>query len=178
MIGPNPPSNATPAIKAVWREVHERYARSVSSAGVAVCRCIGGGTNCHNVGKTWSQHAWGNAWDITGSTATLDRVAAFLRSPAMRPFVAQVLWRVPDHYDHIHVSGRPMFVGVPACAGGTGGITVGPIQVTLEPLPQTAELIGGETWAPASRMAARELTQRASRIARIPDLLGRIIGGR
>lgn len=167
-IGPNPPAGATAPIRAVWREVHARFGGVVSSAGVAVCRRISGST-------TWSQHAWGNAWDITGSVATLDRVAAFLRSPAMRPHVAQVLWRVPDHYGHIHVSGRPMFVGTPPCAGGAialGVTTPSEVRVTI---PQVGELVSSESWAPALRVAARQLERRANRIARVPQALGRIL---
>ncbi len=171
MIGPRAPDYATPAIKAVWAEVADRWGSRVTSWGVRACRYIAGTT-------TWSQHAFDNAWDIHGPIALLDVIAAFLRSAPMRPYVAQVLWRVPDHFDHIHVSGRPMFTGTPACAPGVHQQYPTPAEQRAEPLPQTVELIGGETWAPASKMAARELERRANRILRVPDVLGRIIGGR
>jgi hypothetical protein len=167
-IPPNAPSSATPAIRAVWAAVYDRWPRAVSSAGVTVCKQIEGSS-------TWSQHSWGNAWDITGTTTTLDRVAAFLRSADLRPVVAQVLWRVPDHYGHIHVSGRPMFSGVPPCAGGSTSPQQYPGTVAPVSIPTRGELIGSESWAPIARAASRELLRRADRIGRIPGMVGRIL---
>lgn len=168
-IPANPPSSATPAIVAVWRAVYDRWGSVVGSAGVYVCRNIAGTS-------TPSQHSWGNAWDITGSTATLDHVAAFLGSASMRSHVAQVLWRVPDHYTHIHVSGRPMRAGIPPCMEG-GGVPSYETPTELAYFPPTVgELVVFESWAPAARSASRELIRRASRIARVPEVLARIIG--
>jgi len=162
------PAGSTAAIRAVWAAVYDRWPRAVSSAGVVVCKQIEGSS-------TWSQHSWGNAWDITGATATLDRVAVFLRSAEMRPVVAQVLWRIPDHYGHIHVSGRPMFSGVPPCAGGAPQQYPTPAERRLAPLPAAGELLTSESWAPSARVASRELLRRADRMGRIPSALGRIL---
>lgn len=76
----------------------------------------------------WSQHAWpgGNARDIFGpdhlpsgsSQALLDVVAAYLRVNQKRMGIRTILWRVRDHYNHIHADMWPTGYGVPPCAGG------------------------------------------------------------
>lgn len=64
--------------------------------------------------KTWSQHSWGNALDLmTRDLATGDRVRAWLRSNALWLPVGTVLWRVPAHFDHLHIEGKPKRRGVP-----------------------------------------------------------------
>lgn len=164
------PTYATPAIKVVWREVAERWGGQVVSYGVRSCRYISGTT-------TWSQHAADNAWDVHGPIATVDRIAAFLRSAAMRPVVAEVLWRgVPGHYPgHLHVSGRPLASGVPECAGGRQQYQQGTPGFDVRPVPTAGDLVSAETWAPASRTAARELERMAHRISRVPDALQRMM---
>lgn len=66
--------------------------------------------------RTWSQHAWGNAWDIgIPRLADGDVVAAWLiaqRRAGTLP-IGTILWRVPDHFDHIHVEGSPKQTGTP-----------------------------------------------------------------
>lgn len=73
--------------------------------------------------KEWSQHAWGNAWDITYPSsmdktegrAYLDRVFTFLvasRATKALP-IHYIIWRAKDHYDHIHVVGEPKRTGTP-----------------------------------------------------------------
>jgi hypothetical protein len=58
----------------------------------------------HETGrKAVSDHVAGMALDFVGSPDALDRLAVHLRS---RPEVAYVLWRVPNHHDHLHASFR------------------------------------------------------------------------
>lgn len=109
------------SVQSVWSAVQARYPKA-RSAGMFQCRRIAGSS-------TWSQHAWGNAVDIVGPTSLyMGRIAAWLLAEARanRLPIAQVLWQGKDllsggsvsgHYDHIHVSGRPMFSGTPPCAG-------------------------------------------------------------
>lgn len=108
-------TEGTESIDRVWSIIHD-YWPGVDSMGIFNCRRISGS-------YTWSQHAWGNAWDITfydgqGGilTGLLDRIAAYLRSAEMDRFVSEVIWREPNHYNHIHVSGEPKLYGTPPCA--------------------------------------------------------------
>lgn len=77
-------------------------------------------SSCRKIARSnnWSQHAFDNAIDAFAPTATLDMVAAFLRSNKGPLSVNNVLWRVRDHYDHVHVDFWPQGTGTPACAGG------------------------------------------------------------
>lgn len=63
--------------------------------------------------QTWSQHAWGNAQDLAGPTQYLDLVAVWLSTHKTRLKIRTLLWRVPDHYDHIHVDFTPKQTGTP-----------------------------------------------------------------
>lgn len=86
--------------------------------------------NCRPIAGsgTWSQHSWpeGNARDIFGpdkkpspsSQALLDTVAAYLRTNQTRFGIKRILWRVKDHYNHIHGDMWPTGYGFPPCAGG------------------------------------------------------------
>jgi hypothetical protein len=66
--------------------------------------------------RTWSQHAWGNAWDIgIPRMADGDVLYSWLlqqRRVGALP-IGTILWRVPDHFDHIHVEGTPKQTGTP-----------------------------------------------------------------
>jgi hypothetical protein len=103
----------TPGLKRIRDEVYQRYSVSFATGvlkdlGVYNRRNIAG-TN------TWSQHAWGNAFDIGGNVAVLDQVYVWLRnvrSAGSLP-VGTILWRVKDHYDHIHVEAIPKQKGTP-----------------------------------------------------------------
>jgi hypothetical protein len=79
--------------------------------------------NCRPIAGTrvYSQHAWpgGNARDIFGPVWMLDRVANHLRTVQRRLGIKQILWRVKDHYDHVHADMWPTGIGIPPCAGGT-----------------------------------------------------------
>lgn len=89
-----------------------------------------GAWNCRKIaGKsTWSQHSYvqrnplyqGNAADIfPTSPAQGDQIAAFIHRSEYSSVVKTVLWRVPDHHDHIHFDTWPEGVGTPPCAGGS-----------------------------------------------------------
>ncbi len=168
-IGPIPPSGVTWPIHRAWADVFARWGGSVSNLGTSSCRRIFG----RPAPAPWSEHAWGNAWDIGGSTATLAAVAHWL---ARQPYAAQVLWQyrdlvtgtsVEDHTGHVHLSGNPLRnpsgTMTPPCATGPGG-QAGPFGTALIPLPAGAQTVAGESWAPVARVAARELVQIADRI--------------
>lgn len=182
-LGPTPPATTTEPIREAWHDVYVRWGSRVDSLGTFACRRIFG----RPAPAPWSEHAWGNAWDIGGPTEVLDQVARFL---ARQPYAAQVLWRrrdlvtghaVEDHDHHVHLSGYPLrAVGgaVPPCAQGAptegGGWQTGsPI-----PLPAAARTVAGETWAEVARASARELAEAARRIGRAAGALRDIMGGR
>lgn len=91
-------------------------------AGRWNCRPISGSS-------TWSQHAWGAALDIHhvdyGYSASavhqawLDKVNGFLVANLDRLSIRTRLWRVKDHYDHIHIDFWPRGYGRPPCDGGS-----------------------------------------------------------
>jgi hypothetical protein len=182
-IGPTPPSGVTPPIRKAWADVYARWGAQVSNLGTFACRRIFG----RPAPAPWSEHAWGNAWDIGGSTAVLSAVARYL---AQQPYAAQVLWQgrdlvtgasVEDHYNHVHISGRPLRnpngTAVPPCAGGVGA-AVGAAVAPPMPLPAPAATVAGESWAPVARVAARELVDIADRIGRAAGALRDTIAGR
>lgn len=90
-----------------------------------------GVTNCRRIANssTWSQHAWGNALDLYSvafgySTDPrhqrfLDEVAAWVRTYFDELSARTLLWRVRDHFNHIHLDGWPKGYSTPPCAGGT-----------------------------------------------------------
>lgn len=89
--------------------------------------------NCRKIsGSTyWSQHSWNNALDIYPpkhiSYATqrqeyqdyLDIVHAFIKSELSALNVRVLLWRVRNHYNHIHADFWPRGWATPPCAGGS-----------------------------------------------------------
>lgn len=70
---------------------------------------------------TWSQHAWGNAEDIgvavgsRGPGGPGDQLAAWLRAErrAGNLPVGLILWRVRNHFGHLHIEGVPKMTGTP-----------------------------------------------------------------
>lgn len=46
-------------------------------------------------------HTLGQALDVAGSKANMDKFAKWAKSSGL---FRSVLWQVPDHYDHVHVS--------------------------------------------------------------------------
>lgn len=79
--------------------------------------------NCRPIAGTKfaSQHSWpgGNARDIFGPVWLLDIVAAYLRAHRWLFGIKVILWRVKDHYDHVHVDMWPTGVPAPPCMGGS-----------------------------------------------------------
>lgn len=77
-------------------------------------------TNCRKIAGTltWSQHSWANALDIFLPVRDLDELAPLLRAE-FGPHIAHLLWRVKDHFDHIHLDPWPQGYAKPPCAGGT-----------------------------------------------------------
>ncbi len=182
-IGPIPPPGATLSIRRGWADVYARWGNQVSNLGTSSCRRIFG----RPAPAPWSEHAWGNGWDIGGTTAVLAEVAHYL---ARQPYAAQVLWQyrdlisgaaVEDHTGHVHLSGKPLRnpsgTATPPCATA-GGFVGGTTGTAPLPLPAPAQTVAGESWAPVAKVAARELVQIAGRIGRAGAALRDIMAGR
>ena len=90
--------------------------------------------NCRKISgsSAWSQHSWGpNALDLYPpkhiSYATqrqeyqdyLDIVDGFIRQHLSELNVRVRLWRVKNHYNHIHIDFWPRGWSTPPCAGGS-----------------------------------------------------------
>jgi hypothetical protein len=164
---------ATPAIRQVIRRLDRRFGVRIASAGVFVCRNIAGSSSP-------SQHAWGNAVDVVGSRTALDAVARFARSQTMRRYVSQVLWQVPDHYGHVHISGRPYREGTPPCMTpgggpeGPGGTGPGPGRGgRVRPIPSPAATVAGEAFSPAFRASRRHWSRTAAVASRAAGVIRR-----
>jgi hypothetical protein len=158
---------ATPAIRTVWRRVARNWGgTSLENWGVFVCRRIAGSS-------TWSQHAYGNAVDFHASTTVMDAIAGYCRGESMRDVVAQVLWKVPDHWDHVHVSGRPMHTGLPACAGGEEEQILREVRqrpLRREAIRSTADT---ESWAAVIAAGRRGLSRESERMITVVRRLER-----
>lgn len=86
--------------------------------------------NCRKIsdGSAYSQHAWGAGLDITHGDfgystdpehqLWLDGVAAWLTEHQAALSIRKVLWRVKDHYNHIHVDHWAYNIKTPPCDGG------------------------------------------------------------
>jgi TP901 family phage tail tape measure protein len=67
----------------------------------------------------WSQHAYGNAVDeMVPSLGYGDMVYAWARAHSGLFHLAHLLWRVPDHFNHIHADFWPQGIGTPRANGG------------------------------------------------------------
>ena len=95
----------TPACRTFRSEVFDRYPL-VTDLGYYNRRKIAGT-------QTWSQHAWGNAQDLGGDIQRLDLVAIWLDANRSRLKIRTLLWRVANHYDHIHIAFNPKQTGRP-----------------------------------------------------------------
>jgi hypothetical protein len=119
-----PPSVQTPgtdAIDKVYGWLQANFKGRWENWGICVCKGIAGYPG------VWSQHAYCNAIDVGGSTGNLDVIAkaAIAATRAGKLPIDQVIWRgwehihggkVMDHYDHVHITGRPQRSGHPtAC---------------------------------------------------------------
>lgn len=88
--------------------------------------------NCRYIGndpdRGWSTHAWGAGLDISHKDwgystnpvhqAWLDSVALWLEQYRYELSIKVMLWRVADHYNHIHVDFWWHDDGDPPCDGG------------------------------------------------------------
>lgn len=132
---------ATPAVAKIRAAVEQRFPE-VTNLGVDSCRPIAGSS-------TWSQHSYGNAWDIGGPTALLDEVYRWLTLNRATLPIGGICWKdrggcdPRTHQDHIHVEGRPKLDGTPPCAGGStptvSGVSLGAVIPGLD----GAATIGG-----------------------------------
>ena len=91
-----------------------------------------GAWNCRPIAGTliWSQHAYtenpetgviyeGNAADIFPTNLLVgDQVHGFIQRN-YPDTVAHLLWRVKNHFDHVHVDTWPQGYGTPPCRGGS-----------------------------------------------------------
>ena len=87
--------------------------------------------NCRKISgsSSWSQHSWGNGLDLAhreyGYTtnpdhqAYLDTVAFWLDENSWDLSLWGLLWRVDDHYDHIHIDHEPRGDARPPCDGAS-----------------------------------------------------------
>jgi hypothetical protein len=98
----------TPAVDKLYTDVLIRFPL-IESWGICNCRRISGSSS-------WSQHSWCNAWDMHASMSYLDQVYNYLNSRRAEYNISHLLWRIPDHFDHIHVDFLPAGVGTPPCA--------------------------------------------------------------
>jgi hypothetical protein len=122
-VSVEPPVVQTPgtdAIDAIYGWLNGNFKGRWENWGICVCKRISGSS-------TWSQHAYCNAIDIGGSTGNLDAIAKAATAAAKSGNIPcdQVIWKgwehvhggnVYDHYDHVHVTGKPQRSGWPtAC---------------------------------------------------------------
>lgn len=76
--------------------------------------------------SVWSQHSWPNALDVYGpglgsgpeDQAMLDEVYQFLRKHWDSLNLKVALWRVRNHYNHIHIDFWPSGYGTPSLIRG------------------------------------------------------------
>jgi len=108
--------------------VKERFSWVNTAGNVQSCRRIARTTR-------WSQHAYGNAWDIYGprgyksaaqttasDKAYMQQVTNFLQANRAKLNIASLCFRsfgpcsAADHQNHIHVDFNPRGSGTPSCA--------------------------------------------------------------
>lgn len=141
--------------------------------GIYNCRDIAG-TN------TPSQHAWANAVDLHPLTKSYgDKAAAYIQANAGSLHIANLLWQVPDHYDHIHADFNPQGVGTPPCMGGK-------LQVASNPVGSDIFRGRGGRSGPLSSDPAQQAKDRVpvglgadvynafKAVLKVPEFLGRL----
>jgi len=76
--------------------------------------------NCRPISGSsiFSQHSWNNALDIWETVEVLDEVNKFLGRHLHDLNIRVRLWRVRNHYNHIHIDFWPKGIGVPHCRNG------------------------------------------------------------
>jgi hypothetical protein len=106
---PNISSNATPAVKNLIKPLWDEFP-ALDYWGCYNCRRIANSSS-------WSQHAWADAIDIHAPTMAYgDKVNHWLNANKGRFNLTRVLWRVANHYDHLHIDFDPDRGGTPPCA--------------------------------------------------------------
>lgn len=110
----------TDAIDKIYTWLNDHFKGRWENWGICVCKRILGSSS-------YSQHAYCNALDVGASTETLSAIAAAATKAAQAGTIPcdQVIWRgwehvhggsVYDHYDHVHLTGKPQRSGWPtAC---------------------------------------------------------------
>ena len=112
---------ATARLRTVLEELNRRGFAAPKNTGV-VCRPKNvNGRSRPDLG--WSQHAYGNAIDLSVNGADKQRpYLAALESMRLQGFPVGLILhagnRPKDHTNHIHLEAAPSLTGTPACAGG------------------------------------------------------------
>lgn len=110
----------TPAMQQIKTAVEARYGSQITNMGVYNRRPIAGTSK-------WSQHAWGNAWDIGGSPTTLAAVYNYLAANRATLGIGTLCYKhfgpcsAAAHQDHIHVEPAIVKTGTPPESSGGGG---------------------------------------------------------
>ena len=104
-----------------------------------------GRVNCRKISGSslWSQHSWNNARDLYPPLGEpndwLDQVWDFIDVNREGLNLRVTLWRVTNHYNHIHVDFWPRGWATPPCAGGAerykypdGTVKYGPPELINE----------------------------------------------
>lgn len=111
-----------------------------SNGGISVVKKISGS-------NTWSQHAWGNAVDfMVPSLEYGDQVYRYVASHKTSLGVGTVLWRVKDHYNHLHIEGANKQRGTPPAVSGRSVESVGTVATNSglpNPVRAVGDVIGG-----------------------------------
>lgn len=126
----------TPQIMVIKKAIEMAFREGVDykNLGVYNRRYIRGTTK-------WSQHAWGNAFDLgfgTKGMQGLDVVHSVLYERRRRGElpIGSLLWRTTNHYDHIHVEAADKKTGTPPV------LPKNPLGATTTPsLEEEVELI-------------------------------------
>lgn len=107
-------STVTRELAAVRQAIRDRFhMEALHDLGTFACRRIRGQ---HATSDAWSQHAWGNAWDVGADPDVLDDIESYLSR--MRSRGTLPVGRVLRYDSHVHVEGDPERTGTPPCAGG------------------------------------------------------------
>lgn len=166
----------TPNTQHILDDVLDRFPGT--TAGQWSCRRISGTL-------TWSQHAYtdevggrkyeGNAADVFAwrngrpNMSLLDAVYGYLES-AYPKTTAHTLWRVKNHWDHVHFDTWPQGAGLPPCKGGN-------LRVLHRDLSQGRHFtysieddmpLNAEDKAWISGEIARQLKQTNTAVSKIP----------
>lgn len=108
----------TEAITRIRQAARQRYGAAwVESHDLGVFNCRQIRDTAGNYGDSWSQHAWGNAWDVAVTGGAQTRFVQWLES-ASAGLSSLPVARILRYDDHVHVEGDPVKTGTPPCASG------------------------------------------------------------